>query len=254
MSLYAIGDLHLSFSVDKPMDVFGRVWKNHEKKIWKYWNKRVTDRDTVVVTGDHSWGRNLEQSRKDLEFIAELPGRKILLRGNHDMFWDAKKTQRLNEAFRGRLEFLQNNWFAHEDYALVGTKGYCYEGLDTYEHFEKIRDRELERLRISFEAARMSGISGEKAGISPAFGSEEIRPAGNRKYIMFLHYPPTSIGEASSPFTRMAEAYGAAKVVYSHCHGKARFDDSFKGYVNGIEYKLVSGDYLNFKPELILES
>ena len=156
MSLYAIGDLHLSFSVDKPMDVFGRVWKNHEKKIWKYWNKRVTDRDTVVVTGDHSWGRNLEQSRKDLEFIAELPGRKILLRGNHDMFWDAKKTQRLNEAFRGRLEFLQNNWFAYEDYALVGTKGYCYEGLDTYEHFEKIRDRELERLRISFEAARMS--------------------------------------------------------------------------------------------------
>lgn len=255
MGLYAIGDLHLSFSVDKPMDVFGRVWKNHEKKIWKYWNKRVTDRDTVVITGDHSWGRNLEQSRKDLDFIAELPGRKIMLRGNHDMFWDAKKTQRLNEQFRGRLEFLQNNWFAYEDYALVGTKGYCYEGLDTFEHFEKIRNRELERLRISFEAARAAGGGGIRAEADgpDAFGSGDPRPAGDRKYIMFLHYPPTSIGEASSPFTRMAESYGAVKVVYSHCHGKARFDDSFKGYVNGIEYKLVSGDYLNFKPELILE-
>ena len=178
MSLYAIGDLHLAFSVDKPMDIFGRVWKNHEKKIWKYWNKRVTDRDTVVITGDHSWGRNLEQSRKDLDFIAELPGRKILLRGNHDMFWDAKKTRRLNEQFRGRLKFLQNNFFTCQGYALVGTKGYCYEGLDTYEHFEKIRNRELERLRISFE---------------------EARAAGEENYIMFLHYPPTSIGEAGVP-------------------------------------------------------
>ncbi len=251
MSLYAIGDLHLSFSVDKPMDVFGRVWKNHEKKIWKYWNKRVTEEDTVVITGDHSWGRNLEQSSKDLDFIAELPGRKILLRGNHDMFWDAKKTQRLNERFQSRLAFLQNNFYTYKDYALVGTKGYCYEGLDTYEHFEKIRNRELERLRISFEAACTAGLTQEEAcnsRIPNGFHSE-----GDRKYIMFLHYPPTSIGETASPFTKMAEMYGASKVIYSHCHGKARFDDSFKGYVNGIEYKLVSGDYLNFKPELILE-
>lgn len=232
MSLYAIGDFHLSFSVDKPMDVFGRVWKNHEKKIWKQWKKRVSPSDTVVITGDHSWGRNLEQCAKDLEFIEKLPGRKILLRGNHDMFWDAKKTPKLNEQFAGRLEFLQNNFYGYEGYALVGTKGYCYEGLDDQEHFEKIRNRELKRLESSFEAARA---------------------AGYRKYIMFLHYPPTSIGEAESPFTRMAESYGAEKVVYSHCHGKERFDDSFKGEVNGIEYKLVSGDYLNFKPELILD-
>lgn len=253
MSLYAIGDLHLSFSVDKPMDVFGRVWKNHEKKIWKYWNKRVAEEDTIVITGDHSWGKNLEQSGKDLDFIAELPGRKILLRGNHDMFWDAKKTQRLNERFQGRLEFLQNNFYRYKDYALVGTKGYCYEGLDTYEHFEKIRNRELERLRISFEAARAAYISEGEVYHPDSGEAEEIHPAGEGKYIMFLHYPPTSIGEMSSPFTKMAEIYGASKVIYSHCHGKTRFDDSFKGYVNGIEYKLVSGDYLNFKPELILE-
>jgi len=232
MALYAIGDFHLSFSNDKPMDKFGSVWKNHEKKITKYWNKMVKPEDTVVLTGDHSWGRNLRESAKDLEFIEALPGRKILLRGNHDMFWDAKKTGKLNEEYAGRLEFLQNNYFVYKDYALVGTKGYAFENLDTYEHFEKIRDRELERLRISFEDAKK---------------------AGHDKYIMFLHYPPTSIGEQESCFTRIAEEYGASKVIYSHCHGRDRFDDSFKGYVNGIEYKLVSGDYLKFKPEIILQ-
>lgn len=232
MALYAMGDFHLSFSVDKPMDVFGRVWKNHEKKIEKYCRKRIHPEDTFVITGDHSWGKNLAECEKDLVFIEALPGRKILLRGNHDMFWDAKKTSVLNERFAGRLEFLQNNFYTYKDYALVGTKGYCYEGKDSIEHFLKIRERETERLRISLEMA---------AG------------AGYQKYIMFLHYPPTTIGEQESPFTEMAEAYGVSKVIYSHCHGRDRYDDSLKGYVNGIEYRLVSGDYLNFRPELILE-
>ena len=185
-----------------------------------------------MITGDHSWGKNLAECEKDLAFIEALPGRKILLRGNHDMFWDAKKTSVLNERFAGRLEFLQNNFYTYKDYALVGTKGYCYEGKDSIEHFLKIRERETERLRISLEMA---------AG------------AGYQKYIMFLHYPPTTIGEQESPFTEMAEAYGVSKVIYSHCHGRDRYDDSLKGYVNGIEYRLVSGDYLNFRPELILE-
>lgn len=231
MALYAIGDFHLSFTTDKPMDRFGTVWKNHDKKILKNFKKRVKETDTTVITGDHSWGHNLKECMADLEFIENLPGRKILLRGNHDMFWDAKKTERLNAEFDGRLFFLQNNFFTYEDYALVGTKGYAFENLDTYEHFEKIRDRELERLKVSFEKAK---------------------EAGYEKYIMFLHYPPTSIGEQESVFTKLAEEYGASKVIYSHCHGIDRFDDSFKGYVNGIEYKLVSGDFLNFKPELVL--
>lgn len=231
MSLYAIGDFHLSFSVDKPMNVFGLKWKNHVKKIEKNWRRKVKKEDTVVITGDHSWGKNLEQCEADLRFIEALPGRKILLRGNHDMFWDAKKTERLNELYQGKMEFLQNNFYRYESYGLVGTKGYCYEGKDSVEHFLKIREREIQRLRISFEKAREEGC---------------------QKYIMFLHYPPTSVGEEESPFTQMAKMYGAEKVIYSHCHGEARYDDSFKGYVDGIEYKLVSGDYLNFKPELIL--
>lgn len=231
MALYAIGDLHLALSVDKTMDKFGGEWKNHVQKIEKCWHRKVCEEDTVVVTGDHSWGRNLKECEKDLDFIAALPGRKILLRGNHDMFWDAKKTAKLNAQFEGRLSFLQNNFYSYGEYALIGTKGYCYEGLDTWEHFEKLRDREMDRLKASFEAARAAGFE---------------------KYIMFLHYPPTSIGEEESCFTELAEKWHAEHVVYSHCHGKERFHDSFLGDVNGIEYHLVSSDYLQFKPERIL--
>ena len=231
MSLWAMGDFHLAFTVDKPMEVFDPVWKDHEKKIWKYVRKSVKDRDTIVITGDHSWGRNLPECEEDLKFIEDLPGRKILLRGNHDMFWDAKKTEKLTEECKGRLEFLQNNYYTYEEYALVGTKGYCYEGKDSIEHFLKIRERECERLRISFERAKADGY---------------------QKFIMFLHYPPTTIGEQESPFTRMAEEYGADQVIYSHCHGQKRYDDSFKGMVNGIMYRLVSSDYLKFRPEKIM--
>ncbi|KIR03522.1 Ser/Thr protein phosphatase family protein [Lachnospiraceae bacterium TWA4] len=91
MALYAMGDFHLSFQVNKSMDKFGKVWRKHEEKIQKYCNKLITNEDTLVITGDHSWGRKLLECRQDLEFIANLPGRKILLRGNHDMFWDVKK-------------------------------------------------------------------------------------------------------------------------------------------------------------------
>ncbi len=175
-------------------------------------------------------GRKLEQCSENLKFIENLPGRKILLRGNHDMFWDVKKTAKLNEMFRGKLEFLQNNFYTYEDYALVGTKGYCYEGKESEERFEQIRDRELERLIKSFEAAKNDGYS---------------------KFIMFLHYPPTSIGETESCFTRVAKEYGACNVVYSHCHGVERYNDSFQGEVDGIEYSLVSSDFLKFKPHKI---
>lgn len=231
MALYAIGDLHLSFTVNKPMDVFGEEWKDHVRRIEKNWHDNVKTEDTIVITGDHSWGRSLEESRRDLEFIAALPGRKILLRGNHDMFWDANKTERLNQMFRGQMQFLQNNFCVYADYALVGTKGYCDEDRDTPEQLEKLLNREWIRLRISFELAKA---------------------AGYRKFIMFLHYPPTSIYEEGSRFTEIAEEYSAEKVVYSHCHGRKRYGDSIRGFRNGIEYRLVSSDYLGFMPVRVL--
>ena len=245
MALYALGDLHLSFQADKPMDAFGRVWKNHERKIEKYVNKSVKPEDTLVLTGDHSWGRRLPECREDLAFIERLPGRKILLRGNHDMFWDAKKTERLNEEYRGRLFFLQNNFAVYQDYALVGTKGYTFEGpfyLDRWgnitgwdekreEHAKKLVTREMERLRESFRQAEA---------------------AGYRKFILFLHYPPTNILEETSPFTEIAEEHKVSAVVYSHCHGESRFGDSIRGMYHCIPYMLVSGDDLNFRPPMVL--
>lgn len=169
MSLYALGDLHLSFQSDKSMDIFGSVWKRHERKIEKYVNRIVKPDDTLVLTGDHSWGRKLPECREDLAFIERLPGRKILLRGNHDMFWDAKKTERLNEEYKGRPFFLQNNFAVYEDYALVGTKGFTFEGpfyLDRWgnitgwdekkeEQAEKLVEREMHPASGVFPARRL---------------------------------------------------------------------------------------------------
>lgn len=228
------------------MGLFGGVWKKHEEKIEKYSHKVIDPEDTFVITGDHSWGRKLPEARADLDFIADLPGRKILLRGNHDMFWDAKKTAALNAEFEPRLHFLQNNYYTYNEYALVGTKGYTFEGpfrvngrgqivdwsIEDEQKAQKLVEREADRLRISFEAAKS---------------------AGYKKFVMFLHYPPTNILEEESVFTRMAEEYHVDHVVYSHCHGAARFSDSIRGNYHGIQYHLVSGDYLNFKPEKIMD-
>ena len=247
MSLYAIDDLHLHFQSElrAPGQLTGRVWQNHEAVFRKNCLARVKDTDTLVLAGDHSWGRKMSECEKDLQYIMDLPGRKVLLRGNHDMFWDAKKTAALNRQFEGRLFFLQNNYFPYGDCAIVGTKGYTFEGpfylnrrgqitgWDEREaaHAEKLVEREVERLRASFEAARQDGFA---------------------RFIMFLHYPPTNILQRTSAFTDMAEAYGAEQVIYAHCHGQSRFHDSIEGRLHGIDYRLVSGDYLMWNPVRIL--
>lgn len=247
MSLYAIGDLHLHFQSElkHPAQLHDKVWKDHEVKFKRNCEKLITDEDTLVLVGDHSWGKKLAQCEEDLKYISDLPGKKILLRGNHDMFWDVKKTERLNDLYEGKLHFLQNNYYSYGDYALVGTKGFCFEGpfyLDRYGHVigwdeanaahaEKIVGREAERLKISFETARADGF---------------------RKYIMFLHYPPTNVLQKNSIFTKIAEQYGAEQVIYGHCHGESRFHDSIRGKKRGIRYSLVSGDCLRWNPIRIL--
>ncbi len=246
MSLYAIGDLHLHFQSElkAPGQLRDPVWRNHEAVFRRNCEGLVRPTDTLVLMGDHSWGRNMAECEKDLDYICGLPGRKILLRGNHDMFWDAKKTEPLNRSFAGKLFFLQNNYAAYEDYALVGTKGYTFEGPfyvrggriigwdeEAERHAQKLIEREAERLRLSFEAARRDGYS---------------------KFILFLHYPPTSILERNSVFTAMAEEYRAEQVIYAHCHGESRFHDSIEGRHHGIMYRLASGDYLRWMPQRIL--
>ena len=245
MSLYAIGDLHLHYQVElkAPGQLRDPVWRGHEE-VFRRNCAHIRPEDTLVLVGDHSWGRSLAECEQDLEYICRLPGRKILLRGNHDMFWDAKKTEALNRRFEGRLFFLQNNYAGYGPYALVGTKGFTFEGpfyvrggriigwdREAEAHAARLVEREAERLEASFEAARADGYS---------------------RFIVFLHYPPTSILEHSSVFTAMAERYGAEQVIYAHCHGERRFHDSIEGRHHGITYRLVSGDYLRWMPAKIL--
>lgn len=243
MSLYAIGDLHLSFQSEIRSEAQrkSRLWRGHEEKVRKNCEKLVGPDDTLVLAGDHTWGRKLPQCEQDLAFISALPGRKVLLRGNHDGFWDVKKTASLNEKYRGKLFFLQNNYAPYGDIALVGTKGFCFEGPfylgrggqiigwdeENYAHAEKLVKREMERLEVSFAAAKADGYS---------------------RFIMFLHYPPTNIMEKESAFTKIAEDYGAGQVIYAHCHGEARFHDSIQGDFHGVRYSLVSGDFLRWVP------
>ena len=246
MSLYAIGDLHLHFQSElkAPGQLHEPVWNNHEAIFLRNCENLVRPDDTLVLAGDHSWGRKLPECEKDLEYICSLPGRKILLRGNHDMFWDSKKTDTLNRLYAGKLFFLQNNYAAYRDYAIVGTKGYTFEG-PFYMRGNKIVgwdgvaeaaaakriERETARLELSFEAARKDGYS---------------------RFIMFLHYPPTNVMERNSVFTDLAEKYKAEQVIYAHSHGESRFHDSIEGGYRGIRYSLVSGDYLKWKPMLIM--
>ena len=173
MSLYAIGDLHLHFQsvLKAPGQLHGRVWKNHEQKFLKNCRRLITPEDTLVLAGDHSWGKNLAECGEDLQYIMDLPGRKILTRGNHDMFWDVKKTRQLNEQFSPALTFLQDSYESYRDYAIVGTKGFTFEGpfyLDRRgritgwdereeERAKKLVAREQVRLRKSFDLARKDG-------------------------------------------------------------------------------------------------
>ena len=248
MSLYAIGDLHLHFQAElkAQAQLKDRAWRNHEEKFRKNCAGMIAPEDTLVLVGDHSWGRNLAECELDFAYIEALPGRKILTRGNHDMFWDVKKTEALNEHFAGKFSFLQGGFAAYGDVALVATKGFTFEGpfyLDRRgrivdwdekeeEHAKKLVAREAARLRESFEAAKAAGF---------------------RRFVVFLHYPPTNILEEESVFTRMAEEYGAEQVIYAHSHGEARFHDSIQGEFHGIMYRLVSGDFLRWNPVKILE-
>ncbi len=234
MALYAIGDPHLHYSVQlkKSMTSMGPAWKDHEARLKREWTRTVSPEDTVVVCGDISFGRNEAECQRDFAFLSALPGRKILLRGNHDAYWEVKKTPALNRSYRDRFFFLQNNHAEYGPVALVGTKGYAWEGHDTPDHARELTQRELERLECSFQSAADAGFS---------------------RFIVFLHYPPTDLDRRHSLFCKCAENWGAEQVVYAHCHGASRFGDSLTGVHRGIAYRLVSGDFVLWRPQKLLD-
>lgn len=226
MAIYVIADLHLSFSVDKPMDIFG--WGNHAEKIRENWLKKVKSEDTVILPGDFSWATYLEETYKDFEFLNALPGKKIMSKGNHDYWWNTVTSMNkyLKENNFENIEFLYNNAHLVEDKILVGTRGWVnsWKSDENY----KILKRENDRLKLSIQ----DGIK--------KFGE-------SKEMIAFIHYPPfykENVPEEID-FIKTLEKYNIKKCYYAHLHGDSH-REAIEGNVNGIEFKLVSSDYLNF--------
>ena len=229
--IYAIGDVHLSLDerIKKPMDVFGPKWENHAERLRDNWVSKVKPEDLVIICGDISWGLKLEEAMADLLFLDGLPGHKIITKGNHDLWWGS--VSKLNNISDG-MTFLQNTAYVDEEgTAIVGTRGWICPGTDGFDaHDQKIYDREQIRLRLSLEDAVGKGA---------------------KKIIASLHYPPSNDRFEESGFTRLLEEFGVSTCVYGHLHGKDAFKNGYKGIWNGVEYKLVSLDYVEASPVLI---
>lgn len=228
MSLYAISDLHLALSGDKPMDIFGQNWYMHDEKIKENWLKKIEEKDIVLIAGDISWSINLEDSLKELNWIHQLPGRKIVVKGNHDYWWVS--ITKLNNLYDD-MKFLQNNFYSYGEYAVCGTRGWNCPGGDNFTiHDEKIYRREAIRLKLSLDAAKKSGF---------------------KKYIVMLHYPPTNDKFEDSDFTNIFKTYGVEKVIYGHLHGYS-LKKALVGMRDGTEYINTSADYIKFDPLKII--
>lgn len=231
MSLYAMSDLHLSHFKEKPMDIFDEIWHNHTEKILKNWNEIVSCDDTVIVNGDLSWGMAMEEAKLDLDFISALNGNKIIVQGNHDYYWNS--TSKLNDMY-SNMFFIKNNYAVYEDYAICGTKGWiCPNDTRYTDHDNKIYKREAGRLKFSLDMAIKNGYN-------------------ESNIIVATHFPPTNDSQENSLFTDILKSYNIKRVIYGHLHGANKYNNSLLGNINGIEYSLVSADYLNFKPIKIL--
>ncbi len=228
MGLYAIGDLHLSLGKEKPMDIFGDEWNNHACKL-KQGFAELSDDDVSVLCGDLSWGMNLEETSPDFAFVESLPGKKIILKGNHDYWWTtAAKTKRFF-ADRGieTIAILNNNCFFYGDYALCGTRGWFYEEERSGDHDRKIMRREIMRLETSLKAA------------------------GGREIIAFLHYPPIYQNYRCEEILLLLKEYHVHLCCYGHIHGKG-CRSAFNGWNGETRFKLVSADQVNFRPVKLL--
>lgn len=225
MAIYVIADLHLSFSQDKPMSIFGENWEGHSEKIKNNWISKVKPEDTVVLPGDFSWAMYLQDTYKDFEYLNSLPGKKLLLKGNHDYWWTTVTNMRnfLEENKFKNIDFIYNNSYLVENKILTGTRGWNL--LDT-ENSSKMIKRESIRLQLAIED-----------GIKKYGDDKEI--------IVFMHYPPISNTNKKSDFLKILKQYDIKRCYYGHLHGKSH-QDAIEGIVDGIEFKLISADYLNF--------
>ena len=227
MALYAIGDLHLSFEADKPMDVFGKLWSGYVDKL-REGLSAIGPEDTTVLLGDLSWAMDLSRAREDFSFISAIPGRKIILKGNHDYWWStaAKFYAFCREKGFEELWILNNNCYFYGDIAICGTRGWFFEEERGGAHDEKILNRELIRLETSLQAA------------------------GEREKYCFLHYPPVYKGYLCRPILDLLHKYGVRSCFYGHLHSESH-RLAVTGDFEGIDFRLVSADYLGFRPKKV---
>ncbi len=228
MSLYAIADLHLSLGSDKPMDIFGG-WDNYVARLEKNWRSIVNKEDTVVIAGDISWAMRLDEIYKDFLFLNTLPGKKILLKGNHDYWWSTRKKieDYLKSNDFNSISILFNSAEPVDHFAVCGTRGWSYD-CATDEDI-KILKREVSRLTTSVEQAL-------KTGLEP---------------IVFLHYPPVFSGYECGDIIEVLQKYNIKKCYYGHIHGKNIASKTVTGLYKGIDFNVISCDQIGFKPVLI---
>ena len=227
MALYAIGDLHLCLGAEKPMDIFGGAWVGYMDKL-KEGLSVIRPEDTTVLLGDLSWALGLEEAKADFAWINEIPGRKIILKGNHDYWWStASKFYSFcgENGFENQL-ILNNNHYEYDGFAICGTRGWFFEEEKSGEHDEKVFKRELIRLEASLQSA------------------------GELPKIVFLHYPPKYKGYECPEILELLQRYDVRRCFYGHLHG-ASHGLAMEGVWDGIDFKLVSADKLNFKPYLV---
>jgi len=229
MALYAIGDLHLCLGAPKPMDIFGGAWVGYMEKL-RQGMSVIRPEDTTVLMGDLSWALDLPSAQADFAWMQQIPGRKILLKGNHDYWWStaAKFGKFCKENGFTRMELLNNNCYFYEDYAICGTRGWFFEEEKSGAHDEKVFRRELLRLEASLKAA------------------------GDREKLVFLHYPPRYKGYTCQEILDLLEKYGVRQCFYGHLHG-ASHKLAMEGLWDGVYYRLLSADYLNFQPYMVIK-
>lgn len=236
MKVFAISDLHLALGIDKPMDVFGEKWKNYMDKIKTSWQQVVLSEDYVIIPGDISWATYINEAYKDFEYIENLPGKKIILKGNHDYWWTTTRKLEIYLAQNNfkTISFLHNNHYIIGEYAICGTRGWKCPGDDDFKkEDEKIYAREVQRLELSLDSYIKS---------ADYEASKEI--------VVALHYMPFNIKKGRSEFVELMQKYNVKLCIYGHLHGDGA-KNSVNGMFEGIEYRLVAADYLNFKPVII---
>ncbi len=233
MRIWGISDLHLSFSSNKPMDVFGEHWAGHAKKMQEAWDACVQPEDIVLCPGDLSWAMRLEEAKTDLAWIGERPGLKILGRGNHDYWWSS--ISKVRAALPKGCIALQHDSVDLREVVVAGSRCWSAPGaLDYTPADQKIYERELLRLRMSLESAQ--------------------KIANGRPIIAAIHYPPFTAKQLPTGFAEIIEEFGVSICVYGHLHSARSHRTAVQGLVEGVRYFLIACDYLDFKPTLIWSS